>query len=192
MRKSYRTKRLIFRIADPDFAEMAAEFYLTNKENFAISEERHPEEFYLPEFQKIWLEIQKEKAQKKEWYEFYIFEKGKPGHIIGTLSLSNFQYGCLCSGTIGYRIAEKVQGKGYGTEAAMEGTRIGFQELGLHRMEANVMPENVPSLRVLEKCGYEKEGYFRSYLKINGVWEDHIHLAVVYNEGIEKIENFLL
>ena len=48
------------------------------------------------------------------------------------------------------------------------------------------MPENHASLRVLEKCGYEKEGYFREYLKINGEWEDHIHMAVIRTEERTK------
>ena len=69
--------------------------------------------------------------------------------------------------------------EGFGTEAAKEGTRIGFEELSLHRMEADVMTENRASLRILEKCGYKKEGYFREYFRINGKWEDHIHMAAI-------------
>lgn len=61
--------------------------------------------------------------------------------MIGTLSLSRIQYGNLCSGVLGYRIGGERQGEGFGTEAAKEGTRIGFEELSLHRMEADVMTE---------------------------------------------------
>ena len=99
--------------------------------------------------------------------------------VIGTLSLSRIQYGNLCSGVLGYRIGGERQGEGFGTEAAKEGTRIGFEELSLHRMEADVMTENRASLRILEKCGYKKEGYFREYFRINGKWEDHIHMAAI-------------
>ena len=106
--------------------------------------------------------------------------------MIGTLSLSQIQYGSLCSAVIGYRIDRLRQGEGLGTEAAREGTRIGFEELCLHRMEADVMPENLASLRVLAKCGYEKEGYFREYLNINGEWEDHIHFAALRTRERKK------
>nr|WP_294463918.1 GNAT family protein [uncultured Sellimonas sp.] len=179
MRKRYATDRMILRLADPAFARMTAAFFAENRKIFERYEEKRPEEFYLPEFQEIWLEIQQEKAKKKEWFTYYLFEKRKPGTVIGTLSLSQIQYGSLCSGVIGYRISQSHQGLGLGTEAVREGTRIGFEELHLHRMEADVMPDNQASLRVLEKCGYEKEGYFREYLRINGKWEDHIHLASI-------------
>ena len=52
-----------------------------------------------------------------------------------------------------------------------------LEELGLHRIEANIMPCNLPSLGVAEKCGFVREGLSRKYLKINGVWEDHIHMV---------------
>ena len=55
--------------------------------------------------------------------------------------------------------------------------RYAFAEAGLHRVEANVMPRNRPSLRVLEKNGFINEGLSRCYLNINGVWEDHIHMV---------------
>ena len=55
--------------------------------------------------------------------------------------------------------------------------RYAFAEAGLHRVEANVMPRNKPSLRVLEKNGFVNEGLSKYYLNINGVWEDHVHMV---------------
>ena len=177
---------MIIRMADPAFARMTAEFFAENRESFEKYEEKRPEEFFLPEFQEIWLDIQREKAKKGEWYSFYLFEKGKPHKVVGTLSLSQIQYGSLCSGVIGYRIDRLRQGEGFGTEAVREGTRIGFEELRLHRMEADVMPENHASLRVLEKNAFVNEGFSPYYLKINGKWEDHIHMAVIRTEERTK------
>jgi [ribosomal protein S5]-alanine N-acetyltransferase len=54
-----------------------------------------------------------------------------------------------------------------------------FQELGLHRIEANIMPKNKRSLRVVEKLGFYNEGLAYKYLKINGKWEDHIHMVLL-------------
>lgn len=190
MRKCYTTRRLFLRIANPDFAWMAADFFLRNKESLEQYEEKRPEEFFLPEFQKIWLDMQREKAANGEWYSFYLFEKRRPRRIIGTVSISQIQHGNLESGVIGYRIDSQRCGEGLGSEAAAEGTRIGFEELHLHRMEADVMPENAASLRVLEKCGYKREGFFREYLRINGKWEDHIHMAAIDTD--EKNRKFLL
>lgn len=55
----------------------------------------------------------------------------------------------------------------------------GFETLHLHRIEASVMPKNERSLRVLEKNGFEREGLAKKYLRINGVWEDHIHMVKI-------------
>ena len=63
------------------------------------------------------------------------------------------------------------------TEAVTLGRAYAFSELGQHRIEGNVMPRNLPSRRVLEKCGFENEGLSKYYLKINGIWEDHIHMV---------------
>ena len=68
------------------------------------------------------------------------------------------------------------------TQAVQTVTDFGFGELGLHRIEGNVMPRNRASLRVLEKCGFQKEGISPRYLKINGVWEDHIHMVRLQDE----------
>lgn len=58
----------------------------------------------------------------------------------------------------------------------------GFRELGLRRIGANVMPRNRRSLRVLEKNGFENEGLSKYYLRINGVWEDHVHMVKINYE----------
>lgn len=68
--------------------------------------------------------------------------------------------------------------QGYATEALQAAIMCAFDELELHRIEANVLPYNAPSLRVLEKLGFESEGLAIKYLKINGRWEDHIHMVL--------------
>lgn len=187
MRKQYSSERLLYKCPDPQFACMASVFFEKNRKNFEKYEEKKPEQFFLPEFQQIWLEMQKEKIKEKEWYAFYIFKKHKPNDIIGTITISDIQYGAKKSGMIGYRIDEQMTGNGYGTEAAWKATELGFSVLGLHRMEADVMPKNVASIRILEKCGYKREGYFRKYIRINGIWEDHIHMAVL-KEEFQKVK----
>jgi len=50
----------------------------------------------------------------------------------------------------------------------------GFNHLGLHRLEAACLPNNVASQRLLIKCGFSQQGYARQYLRINGKWQDHL------------------
>ncbi len=70
------------------------------------------------------------------------------------------------------------------TEAIVKMVAIAFEKLSLHRIEANIIPRNTRSIRTVEKAGFEYEGISKKYLKINGVWEDHVHM-VILNEAME-------
>lgn len=73
------------------------------------------------------------------------------------------------------------------TEAVGKVTEIAFGRLGLHRIEANIMPWNTRSLRVVQKNGFVNEGIARDYLLINGKWEDHIHMVKLNPEWKQLI-----
>lgn len=75
---------------------------------------------------------------------------------------------------LGYHLAENAQGQGYLTEGLPAALNHVFTTLGLHRVQANYMPRNERSGRLLRRLGFTVEGYARDYLKINGRWEDHI------------------
>lgn len=104
--------------------------------------------------------------------------------LLGRINVSSMVMGPFCSCFIGYDLDYNAQGHGYMTEAMALAIEILFGRLGLHRIEANVMPGNKPSLAVLERLGFYNEGLAYKYLKINGVWEDHIHM-VLRNEPME-------
>ena len=80
---------------------------------------------------------------------------------------------------LGYKLDKDFINRGYMTEAAREGIEIIFNEYGLHRVEANIMPKNPRSVRVVQKLGFYNEGLARKYLKINGKWEDHVHWVLL-------------
>ena len=74
-------------------------------------------------------------------------------------------------------------GKGVMTRAVAVAVKYGFGTLRLHRIEAACLPENLPSMTLLERNGFQREGLARSYLKINGAWRDHVLYALVENEA---------
>ena len=82
--------------------------------------------------------------------------------------------GIVQAGTIGYWVGQPYAHKGYMTSALRVLLPTLFGELNLHRVEAACIPSNAPSIRVLEKCGFSREGLARRYLCINGVWQDHL------------------
>lgn len=91
--------------------------------------------------------------------------------------LSQISRGVFLSCFLGYHMDQDFLRKGYMTEAVAAVVDYAFGPLGLHRVEANVMPRNLPSLSLLRKLGFEEEGLARDYLKICGQWEDHLHMA---------------
>jgi ribosomal-protein-alanine N-acetyltransferase len=104
------------------------------------------------------------------------------GELAGQLNVSSITYGSLASATIGYWIAQRFAGKGVTPTAVALTTDYCFFQLGLHRMEICIRPENAPSLRVVQKLGFRYEGLRRRYIHINGDWRDHFCFALVVEE----------
>ena len=112
---------------------------------------------------------------------FFIFECGA-GRLVGGITLGNIRHGVAQSGHIGYWIGERHAGRGLMTEAVNLLARFAFDTLRLHRIEAACIPDNVRSIRVLEKAGFRREGLLRSYLRINGIWQDHYLYARIVDD----------
>jgi [ribosomal protein S5]-alanine N-acetyltransferase len=114
---------------------------------------------------------QAERLEREDKHGFAILDGGR---IVGIVALSNVVRGPLQSANLGYWVAERANGKGLATQAVAELIPIAFGELGLHRLEAGTLVDNVGSQRVLEKNGFERIGTARGYLRIGGAWRDHI------------------
>lgn len=95
------------------------------------------------------------------------------GRFAGQLTVGNIVRGALRSAWIGYWITEQLAGRGAATAAVALAVDHCFGPVGLHRLEATVRPENIASLRVLEKSGFRHEGLFERYLDVAGAWRDH-------------------
>ncbi|MFF1878515.1 GNAT family N-acetyltransferase [Leifsonia sp. NPDC058230] len=104
------------------------------------------------------------------------------GELAGQLNVSSITYGSLSSATIGYWISEQFAGRNITPTAVALATDYCFYQLGLHRMEICIRPENAPSLRVVEKLGFRYEGLRRRYIHINGDWRDHYCFGLVTEE----------
>ncbi len=105
-------------------------------------------------------------------YPFIIIRE-EDDALIGAVTLANVRRGIVQSGSIGYWIGQPFARRGYMTAALRVLLPTLFGELNLHRVEAACIPTNISSARVLEKCGFAREGLARRYLCINGVWQDH-------------------
>ena len=94
--------------------------------------------------------------------------------LLGGLTLGLVRRGVAQACTLGYWMGERHAGKGHMTEAVRGALAFAFSELALHRVEAACLPHNTPSRRLLERVGFQPEGEARGYLRINGVWADHL------------------
>ncbi|MHA3682831.1 GNAT family N-acetyltransferase [Leucobacter sp. HY1908] len=101
------------------------------------------------------------------------------GAIVGQLSVAEVSGGALQACQIGYWVAEEAAGRGIAPAAVALAIDYVFEELGLHRIEVCIRPENAASLRVVEKLGLAYEGRRQAYIHIDGKWCDHDCFVVV-------------
>lgn len=104
------------------------------------------------------------------------------GAFAGQVTVGGISRGSLLSAYIGYWIDERMAGRGIMPTAVALATDHCFSEVGLHRIEINIRPENSASLRVVEKLGFRQEGIRERYLHIDGDWRDHLTFALCAEE----------
>ncbi|MBA3812547.1 MAG: GNAT family N-acetyltransferase [Caulobacteraceae bacterium] len=106
-------------------------------------------------------------------YPFLVFRQCDDA-MIGGVTLSNVRRGVAQMGALGYWIGEPYARRGHTLAAVRAVTGFCFGRLGLHRVEAACIPTNEGSRKLLLRAGFKQEGLARSYLRINGIWRDHL------------------
>lgn len=124
-----------------------------------------------------------------EQYREFVRHARKPSHIghlvftdgdslAGVINISEIVRGSFCSGYLGYYAFAPHAGRGYMRAGLAEVLRLAFREYRLHRLEANIQPENHRSIALVRSLGFRCEGYSPGYLKIAGRWRDHERWAL--------------
>ncbi len=114
-------------------------------------------------------------------YAFFLFHNESDA-LLGGLTLSNVRRGVTQACTLGYWVGAPYAGQGYMTSAVRAVIPFVFDSLRLHRLEASCLPNNAASIRLLERTGFVREGLARRYLKINGMWQDHVTFALLEDD----------
>jgi ribosomal-protein-alanine N-acetyltransferase len=181
------TDRLTLKVLDPSFADRVLDYVVRNRAFFKEWNPTVDDIFYTLPFQQERLQRDTELLDTGSGMRLWIFKKEDVNlsRVIGDFAFSNIVRGAFQSCHLGYKIDEQELNRGFMTEALRSGIAFAFKELALHRIEANIMPRNKRSIRVVEKLGFVNEGLSRKYLKINGTWEDHFHY-VLLNEDLES------
>lgn len=123
-------------------------------------------------------------------YAFFLFRQSDK-KLVGGINLSNLRRGVTQSCSIGYWVGKPFSCQGFMTQGLKEIIPFVFDELRLHRIEAACLPNNIASKKLLEKCGFQREGYARSYLCINDTWQDHLLYALL-EEDFRDENNYAL
>ncbi|HZD78896.1 MAG TPA: GNAT family protein [Actinomycetota bacterium] len=118
------------------------------------------------------------RARRADTRMFLVCRAGE-GDITGVVTISQIFLGNFRSAYLGYYAFEPFAGRGYMREGLRLVMRHAFGTMGLHRLEANVQPGNVASIRLVEGLGFRREGFSERYLKIGGRWRDHLRFAIV-------------
>ena len=154
-----------------DDAEALAAAYTRNREHLARWDPQRTEEFFTVEGQRAEIE-QRLEMQERGLFALYVLE-GPGGELVGRANLQNIVRGTMQGGVVGYWVDREHTGRGLATAAVAfletEGVR-----LGLHRLEAGTMVENVASQRVLEARGFQRYGLAPQLLFLDGAWRDHV------------------
>lgn len=164
-------KTIDLKVLTPNDAEKMLDYYKRNEEYLRDFEPKREDSFYTLAVQKkILIESYKQYINGTS-VNFGIY---KEECLIGKIQLSNIVIGIFKNAFVGYSIDEKYQGKGFMKEALQLVNEYAFNEIGLHRIEASTLTDNIKSQKVLRSCGFKEIGLNEKYLFINGKWRDHM------------------
>jgi len=116
---------------------------------------------------------------KQDDFEGLLVCRKKDNAIVGSINLSQIFRGGFKSAYLGYQVGAPFAGLGYMTEAIQLVLKYAFEKMKLHRLEANIQPNNAASISLVKRAGFRREGYSRRYLKIGGRWRDHERWAII-------------
>ena len=114
----------------------------------------------------------------REDQEAYLVRHVSCGALASCVSVSNIVRGAFHSAYLGYAAFFGHQGRGLMTQGLRAVVGIAFGELALHRVEANIQPQNKRSLALVKRLGFEHEGFSPRYLMVHGEWRDHERWAL--------------
>jgi [ribosomal protein S5]-alanine N-acetyltransferase len=159
-------------------ANILANYFAVNEEHLQKWSPAVPTGHHSIEAWRLRLEQREQDFEQGQAFHFIGTDQAE-SHVIAGCSLSNIVRGVFQAGHMGYSVAKRYEGQGYMKRLVTYTIEYGFNELKLHRIMANHMPDNERSAGLLKSLGFEREGYARDYLLINGRWEDHVLNALI-------------
>jgi ribosomal-protein-alanine N-acetyltransferase len=181
------TDRLELILAHEDLAQRVVAFYKRNEAYLTPWDPPKPADFFTEVFHRNRLNKAEADAASGTALRWWLALKGDSKTLVGTIGLTAIARGPFQNAMLGYSIDGQLQGQGLMQEGLAGVIAHAFSPaVNLHRIQANIRPDNLRSLKVLERLGFEREGFARDYLFIHDKWHDHIMFAL-RNENFKGI-----
>ncbi len=173
------TDRLLLQIEDSSKARQIQQFYIKNKALFERFEPTRPEQFYTMEFQTASIDYEYNEIIKGKSLRYYVYQKKDPDTLIGIVNFSRMEHGPFSCASIGYKFDTDYHGNGYAFEACQAAISVIFYNYKIHRIEARVAPDNIPSIKLLERLGFSFEGIEYKSVEVMGTFRDHYRYGLI-------------
>ncbi|HET7663516.1 MAG TPA: GNAT family N-acetyltransferase [Rhodanobacteraceae bacterium] len=179
------TERTCIRLPKASDAPLLLRYRIDNREHFAPWEPRRDEAYFTGNACRRVIDDGLDAARADRAYPFLVLDTDQR-EVLASITLTNVARGIFQACHMGYGVAAAWQGKRLMHEALCAVLDLAFGTLELHRVMANHLPDNERSARLLERLGFEREGYARSYLCIDGRWQDHVLTAKINPQSGES------
>ncbi|MCD1127527.1 ribosomal protein S5-alanine N-acetyltransferase [Jinshanibacter sp. LJY008] len=174
---SLATDRLTVRLACERDAYRLADYYTENREFLKPWEPVRDQSYCYPSGWQVRLNLINELHKQGSAYYFLLLDTDEK-EVRGVANFSNVIRGDFHACVLGYSLGQKWEGQGLMYEALQPALRYMFNQQRMHRIMANYMPHNQRSGNLLLRLGFEREGYAKQYLRIDGNWQDHVMMAL--------------
>lgn len=158
----------------PGEAQKVIDYFWRNRDHLEPWEPPRPPGFYSRVFWSSRLDLNRREHAEDRSMRLFLRLRAQPDLVIGSCSFNHIMRGAFQACHLGYGIDGEHEGQGLMAEGLRAAIEHAFRHLQLHRIQANYQPGNDRSGRLLERLGFEREGYAREYLFIDGAWRDHV------------------
>lgn len=172
------TARTLIRLGRVDEAPLLLAYRLANREHLAPWEPQREPAYWTEAHCRQSLLDGLLAARDERGYPLLVFDPTQT-RLLASCTLGNVVRGVFQACHLGYGIAADRQGQGLMQEVLPAVLDFAFGPLALHRVMANYMPHNQRSGRLLQRLGFQREGYASRYLNIAGQWQDHVLTALI-------------
>lgn len=173
------TPQLLLQVETCEKASAVLEFYKYNQLLFEQFEPTRPNNFYTIEYQTAAMQAEYTDTVKGKMIRYYVYLKQQPDFIIGAVNFNGILHGPFSRASIGYKFDQRFHKNGYAFEACSAAIFTMFSEYRLHRIDARVSPDNLPSIKLLERLGFTYEGIEYQGVEVNGTFKDHYRYGLI-------------